>query len=159
MGIHDDNCIFEFAGMFKLMAARSIATTTVTLFQAAWVLVQARVLCNGLIESLGRVEFNGKVDHPFTAHPKIDAATGEAKSVPACAYAMLLSCVYCKRMRAVWLQGCPCAISGWSCCLLVARCCHRVPGRMLCNSAPVFYRNQSLPPQSVWIRCSSRQGL
>ncbi|KAK9808424.1 hypothetical protein WJX73_003304 [Symbiochloris irregularis] len=36
-----------------------------------------QVLCNGLIESLGRVEFDGKVDHPFTAHPKLDPATGE----------------------------------------------------------------------------------
>ena len=40
--------------------------------------VQARILCNGVIESLGRVEFDGKVDHPFTAHPKVDAQTGEA---------------------------------------------------------------------------------
>lgn len=37
----------------------------------------ARILCNGLIESLGRVEFDGKVNHPFTAHPKLDSTTGE----------------------------------------------------------------------------------
>lgn len=33
-------------------------------------------MCDGLIQTLGRVTFGGKVDHPFTAHPKIDPKTG-----------------------------------------------------------------------------------
>lgn len=39
------------------------------------------MLCDGVIESLGRVEFQGKVKHPFTAHPKVDADTGQPHTV------------------------------------------------------------------------------
>ena len=39
--------------------------------------VQVRIMCDGLIQTLGRVTYGGKVDHPFTAHPKIDPKTGE----------------------------------------------------------------------------------
>jgi carotenoid cleavage dioxygenase-like enzyme len=43
-----------------------------------------RVLCNGVIETLGRVDYNGKLKHAFTAHPKLDPVTGvQAKSVSA----------------------------------------------------------------------------
>lgn len=45
-------------------------------------LPQAQVLCNGVIESLGRVEFEGKIDHAFTAHPKLDTDTGNSLSNP-----------------------------------------------------------------------------
>ena len=34
-------------------------------------------MCDGLIQTLGRVTYGGKLDHPFTAHPKIDPKTGE----------------------------------------------------------------------------------
>ena len=37
---------------------------------------QLRVACNGVIDTLGRVTFDGKVSHPFTAHPKVDPLTG-----------------------------------------------------------------------------------
>ena len=50
---------------------------------------QARVLCNGLIESLGRVEFDGKITHPFTAHPKVDGTTGGSLLIPG----LLLQCM------------------------------------------------------------------
>ena len=33
-------------------------------------------MCDGLIETLGRVEFDGKVEGPITAHPKPDPRTG-----------------------------------------------------------------------------------
>ncbi|KAK9808682.1 hypothetical protein WJX72_001857 [[Myrmecia] bisecta] len=36
-----------------------------------------RVLCEGLVETLGRVRYGGAVKHPFTAHPKVDPVTGE----------------------------------------------------------------------------------
>lgn len=36
-----------------------------------------RVLCNGVIETLGRLDFGGKLKHAFTAHPKLDPVTGE----------------------------------------------------------------------------------
>ena len=39
--------------------------------------MQVRVLCDGLIQTLGRVTYGGKMNHPFTAHPKIDPKTGE----------------------------------------------------------------------------------
>ena len=38
--------------------------------------VQLRIACNGIIDTLGRVTFDGKVKHPFTAHPKADPITG-----------------------------------------------------------------------------------
>ncbi len=37
---------------------------------------QLRVACNGVIDTLGRVTFDGRVPHPFTAHPKHDPVTG-----------------------------------------------------------------------------------
>ena len=30
----------------------------------------------GIVDTLGRVTFGGKVNHPFTAHPKVDPKTG-----------------------------------------------------------------------------------
>ncbi|GAB4814752.1 hypothetical protein N2152v2_001798 [Parachlorella kessleri] len=36
-----------------------------------------RVACEGVLETLGRWGFEGRLDHPFTAHPKIDPKTGE----------------------------------------------------------------------------------
>lgn len=36
-----------------------------------------RVMCDGAIETLGRTSFEGKLDTPFTAHPKKDPATGK----------------------------------------------------------------------------------
>lgn len=36
-----------------------------------------RIACGGLVETLGRVTFGGKVGPTFTAHPKSDPATGE----------------------------------------------------------------------------------
>ena len=38
---------------------------------------QIKVLCNGIVDTLGRVNFGGRVNHPFTAHPKVDPETGE----------------------------------------------------------------------------------
>ena len=37
-----------------------------------------RALCSGVIETMGRVEYDGKVKHPVTAHPKVDPDTGES---------------------------------------------------------------------------------
>ena len=42
--------------------------------------LQIKVLCNGIVDTLGRVTFGGRVNHPFTAHPKVDPVTGEAIS-------------------------------------------------------------------------------
>ena len=39
--------------------------------------VQVKALCDGAVETLGRVRYDGKVKHPFTAHPKVDPETGE----------------------------------------------------------------------------------
>ena len=39
--------------------------------------LQIKVLCNGIVDTLGRVTFGGRVNHPFTAHPKVDPETGE----------------------------------------------------------------------------------
>lgn len=36
-----------------------------------------RALCNGVIETMGRVTYDGKVKHAVTAHPKVDPDTGE----------------------------------------------------------------------------------
>ncbi|XP_024360877.1 carotenoid 9,10(9',10')-cleavage dioxygenase isoform X1 [Physcomitrium patens] len=36
-----------------------------------------RVLEDGDLETLGRVDYGGKLQHPFTAHPKVDPITGE----------------------------------------------------------------------------------
>lgn len=35
-----------------------------------------RALCNGVVETMGRVMYDGKVKHPVTAHPKVDPDTG-----------------------------------------------------------------------------------
>ena len=40
------------------------------------VCLQMRVLCDGIVDTLGRITFGGKVKHPFTAHPKVDPITG-----------------------------------------------------------------------------------
>ena len=39
--------------------------------------LQIKVLCNGIVDTLGRMTFEGRVNHPFTAHPKVDPKTGE----------------------------------------------------------------------------------
>lgn len=36
-----------------------------------------RVLCSGVIDTLGRDNFDGRLKHRFTAHPKVDQRTGE----------------------------------------------------------------------------------
>ncbi|CAM9813063.1 unnamed protein product, partial [Sphacelaria rigidula] len=39
-----------------------------------------RVLCDGVMETIGKVsysEFNGGITENFTAHPKLDRATGK----------------------------------------------------------------------------------
>ena len=38
---------------------------------------QLRLACDGLLSTVGRLSLGGKVDHPFTAHPKVDPDTGE----------------------------------------------------------------------------------
>ncbi len=35
-----------------------------------------RVLCSGVVETLGRVDYGGKLKHSLTAHPKLDPVTG-----------------------------------------------------------------------------------
>eukprot|EP00611_Tribonema_gayanum_P022392 TRINITY_DN4482_c0_g1_i2.p1 TRINITY_DN4482_c0_g1~~TRINITY_DN4482_c0_g1_i2.p1 ORF type:complete len:500 (-),score=136.36 TRINITY_DN4482_c0_g1_i2:689-2188(-) len=35
-----------------------------------------RVLCDGVVETIGSVTYDGKLKAPFTAHPKVDPATG-----------------------------------------------------------------------------------
>jgi carotenoid cleavage dioxygenase-like enzyme len=37
-------------------------------------------LCAGMVKSIGEYYFGGKLDNVFTAHPKVDAATGEMVS-------------------------------------------------------------------------------
>jgi len=36
-----------------------------------------KVACNGLVSTIQRFTFNGRLEHSFTAHPKIDPVTGE----------------------------------------------------------------------------------
>ena len=36
-----------------------------------------RSLCNGVIETMGRVDYGGRLKRNFTAHPKVDPETGE----------------------------------------------------------------------------------
>lgn len=36
-----------------------------------------RMLCDGVIETIGKVSFDGELKTPFTAHPKKDPATGK----------------------------------------------------------------------------------
>ena len=38
---------------------------------------QVRALCNGVIETMGRMTYDGKVKHAVTAHPKVDPDTGK----------------------------------------------------------------------------------
>lgn len=45
---------------------------------------QVRALCNGVVETMGRVTYDGKVKHPVTAHPKVDPETGELSSHNVC---------------------------------------------------------------------------
>ncbi|CAN0407534.1 unnamed protein product, partial [Ectocarpus sp. 8 AP-2014] len=45
--------------------------------QEAGVPYALRVMCDGVIETLGRTSFEGKLETPFTAHPKKDPATGK----------------------------------------------------------------------------------
>jgi len=55
-------------------------------------------LCNGVIETMGRVNYEGKIKHPFTAHPKIDPQTGESSL---CVHPLLgLCCMAVQQMRA-----------------------------------------------------------
>lgn len=35
-----------------------------------------RVLDDGDLETLGREDYGAQLDHPFTAHPKVDPITG-----------------------------------------------------------------------------------
>jgi hypothetical protein len=39
-----------------------------------------RVLCDGLVEAVGRLQVSGPVGNSFTAHPKLDPVTGETVS-------------------------------------------------------------------------------
>lgn len=55
-----------------------------------------RVLCNGVVDTIGRTDFNGKLKHVFTAHPKKDPVTGElfgfgysVDKAPHCTYTAL----------------------------------------------------------------------
>ena len=36
---------------------------------------QLRTACSALLDTIGRVSFGGKLQHAFTAHPKVDAAS------------------------------------------------------------------------------------
>ena len=36
-----------------------------------------RVMCDGVIETMGKATFEGEMKNPFTAHPKKDPATGK----------------------------------------------------------------------------------
>jgi len=40
-------------------------------------LPKVRILCNGLLETIGRVTLEGKLHSSFTAHPKVDPVTGK----------------------------------------------------------------------------------
>lgn len=41
--------------------------------------VQIKVLCNGLIDTLGRMKLPSSWKGPFTAHPKLDPETGACR--------------------------------------------------------------------------------
>lgn len=36
-----------------------------------------KMMCDGVIETMGQMVFDGKLKTPFTAHPKLDQATGK----------------------------------------------------------------------------------
>ena len=38
---------------------------------------QVRAMCSGLLRTLSRQTFDDKLQHPFTAHPKVDPVTGD----------------------------------------------------------------------------------
>lgn len=57
-----------------------------------------RILVDGRFEEIGRVDYNGKLKHPFTAHPKIDPKTKELlffgyqlEKKPWCTYSVVSS--------------------------------------------------------------------
>ena len=37
---------------------------------------QMRILCDGLLQTLQRYDYDGKLEHSFTAHPKVDSESG-----------------------------------------------------------------------------------
>lgn len=53
-----------------------------------------RLMCDGLLEAVGRVTVSGPVGKSFTAHPKLDAVTGKC-GVLVGACAVLFSSVWC----------------------------------------------------------------
>ena len=61
---------------------------------------QLRVACAGLIETLGRVTYDGKLQHAFTAHPKVDAKTGTSGS----AMGIRRHCEQCSTCIASWIH-------------------------------------------------------
>lgn len=50
-----------------------------------------RALCNGVVETMGRVMYDGKVKHPVTAHPKVDPDTGACQHTFALIPSMCIS--------------------------------------------------------------------
>ena len=48
----------------------------------AWRVLQMRVMCDGILETMQRYDYEGKLEHCFTAHPKIDPDSGEAFKQP-----------------------------------------------------------------------------
>ena len=55
---------------------------------------------------MGRVSYEGKIKHPFTAHPKIDPQTGERSF---CVHQLLgLSCTAVQQMQRYIHPGIPC---------------------------------------------------
>lgn len=61
------------------MSVSAVLMKLADLRHLLWAL-QIKVLCNGIVDTLGRVTFGGRVNHPFTAHPKVDPVTGEVIS-------------------------------------------------------------------------------
>jgi carotenoid cleavage dioxygenase len=59
-----------------------------------------RVMCDGLVEAIGRVTVTGAVGRSFTAHPKLDPATGGWLLLKA--DADMLSCC-CSTMWLAWV--------------------------------------------------------
>ena len=35
-----------------------------------------RILCDGLLQTIQRYNYDGKLEHSFTAHPKVDSESG-----------------------------------------------------------------------------------
>jgi carotenoid cleavage dioxygenase len=50
-----------------------------------------RVMCDGLVEAIGRVTVTGAVGRSFTAHPKLDPVTGGRCGC----YVPLIACQFC----------------------------------------------------------------